>query len=471
MEVGTSLRSVQDIFKLARCLGFGSWKLEASKKGRKKMNLKKEHIRLNQVQKQMLKGLLESIDLLLAKHGEQRTNGQIASARTQQARRQVLGQVARCLYDLGYQLKTIQGLDNRHVDALIGNWYGTGVQAKTLQNYVSVLRRLCEWIGKPGVIPEQNCLFELLPGVETEELKVRTFAVESKSWTENGIDVVAKIMLADSIDKRFGAMLRLGLAFGLRRKEQLRIKPYDADGGAKLYIRANVAKSGRDRDIEILEEFQREALHHAKKITGKGKILGWEGLSYEQAINKYNYLMGKRLGITGRFADCVGHGLRAEFAENMALLFGYVPATLGGGRDQMPLEQIKQVQKRVTENMGHGRVEVTSAYYGPLQRRPNSVGRRIANVILPGDMMAVVYMNPMPVPDRTGEYLKMGLLQKERTAVHIEIVRDCEEKGAGIWRIKTREELGKMEGVSGDIVVGLLEKIPQVLAKRGYELV
>lgn len=320
---------------------------------------------LSQAQQQKLNKLEATVHSLIERKGKTRKNGKAASDRTIEAYSQTALGISRRLHHLGYQLEDIHSLGQRHIQALTQDWYERQISPKTLQQYISVLRLISHWIGKETLMPKSNAAKHYLPQATDQQLKVTTVAQQSKSWTDNGIDVIAKIKEAVKLDPRFGAMLRLGLFFGLRRKEQLRIIPQAAhrDGDNHIKIRGNIAKNGRERDIEIIHPLQLAAIDHAKKIAGRGKALGWEKQDHKQNYNKYSYLM-KTLGITKEDADAIGHGLRPEFSENMALIFGFVPPTLGGETGIKASKETVEKRLRVSENLGHSRLSVTGAYYG-----------------------------------------------------------------------------------------------------------
>lgn len=316
-----------------------------------------------------LERLKASARALVTKHSCTRINGAVASIRTQQMTLEVVMACCERLWALGFQLPDIQSLSGIHMEALVKDWMENDFAIKTIQNNLSRMRRVAEWIGKPALIPHRF-LHQMCPHVPPQDLKVSAIAQRSKSWSEQGIDVVAKILEADKLDARFGAMLRLGVSFGLRRKEQLRAKPHLMDAGGVLLVRQNMAKSGKDRDIPIEHPFQRVCLEHAKRLCpGQQDFMGWPGRSYEQNIKRYNYFMA-RLGISGRNTDCVGHGLRAEYAENIALLHGLVPPVLGGLATQADEGARLAIQNIVSRNMGHHRPEVTGAYYGNFRKPP-----------------------------------------------------------------------------------------------------
>jgi hypothetical protein len=73
--------------------------------------------------------------------------------------------------------------------------------------------------------------------------------------------------------------------------------------------------------------------------------------------------MGK-LGITKHELGIVGHGLRAEFAENALLLQGIVPPVLGGRGKEVGTAERKKIVTNVASVMGHDDTHTSGAYYG-----------------------------------------------------------------------------------------------------------
>jgi hypothetical protein len=132
------------------------------------------------------------------------------------------------------------------------------------------------------------------------------------------------------------------------------------------------AKGGRPRDIPIQTEFQRKVLQLVQSHIGKTKAMAWETMSdgrtasFDQKVAKYKNSMAE-IGFTKAEMGVTGHGLRAQYAENMALLEGFVPPTLGGSKDQLPPENLDVKRVQVSEALGHSRLEITSAYYGSMR--------------------------------------------------------------------------------------------------------
>ena len=200
--------------------------------------------------------LLETANRVVREHAGQRVNGKVASFRTQEYSKQFMNETCRRLHELGFYLSDIKGLSEKHIEALCQSWYLQGHSNKTMQNQFSRLKIFCGWMGKRSIVGRRGVgVHPYLVGMDGYEqvtetaLKVCTIAQKSKSWSGNGIDVVREIRRATQEDPRFGAMMLLGLAFGLRKKEQLKIKPWRAHKEGFLEIDDNIAKGGRRRTI------------------------------------------------------------------------------------------------------------------------------------------------------------------------------------------------------------------------------
>lgn len=321
--------------------------------------------------------LIAQLNKILAKHAGTRVNGKVASDRTTSSYGEGLRTMFNKLLALGFKLEKPENLSEKHIEALCKEWHRLERSPKTMQVNLSHLRIFAGWIGKGNMVKD---IHHYLPDVPRENLKVRTVAQRSKSWSENGIDVAAKINEADAIDWRFGLMLRLQLSFGLRRMEVIQAVPWKNDHGDKFA--AYATKGGRPRDIHIETPEQRQVLDMVKARLKKNETLGWttrpDGSASDLAysIRKYSRLL-PRIGITRSEALVTGHGLRAQFAENAALIASLIPVTLGGTGGQMDKDEMNLQRAKVSEKLGHSRVSVTPAYYGsfPRDNTPDSPDR------------------------------------------------------------------------------------------------
>jgi hypothetical protein len=213
-------------------------------------------------------------------------------------------------------------------------------------------------------------------------------------------------------------MLLMGLAFGLRKKEMLMIKPWRADKGVTLEIDGSVAKNGRYRSIKIDGEygqFQRQVLELVKRVVKRSETLGWPNRTLKQNENRY-YKMMQSIGATKYESGVTGHGLRAEFAENQALIMGLIPPALGGDKKQMTKREREVVTLKVSNEMGHGRVSVISAYYGAfrkVQAIPRSLGERAGTFVVSEGDVGHIYCNPPLHRDAAGAYRKLSEDEKQ----------------------------------------------------------
>ena len=309
----------------------------------------------------------QKVNAVMKLHGTRRVNGKVASERTQTLTKAVVYAAIRLLHELGYKIQDPKNLGERHIEVLVKHWwYCQHKKIKTIQNDLSRLRVFCAMLGKPGMV---DSVQKYLPDVDPDLLKVRSAAQTTKSWSGNGIDLVAIFREVDGRDPRLGLMLRLELAFGLRREEVLKCNPHVQDCGNYLQIFPGMGKGGRWRNVPIVSSAQRELLEYVKARASKDKPLGWEydqsgqAASLEQNIRRYENLMAS-LGFTKADAGVTGHGLRAQFAENHVLLLGMIPPTMGGNPGQLDTADKSIARAKVAQALGHNRPSVTSAYIG-----------------------------------------------------------------------------------------------------------
>jgi site-specific recombinase XerC len=302
---------------------------------------------------------------LLDANLDKRVNGKPASHKTCHNRATVLFQCFNLLHDLGFRIQDPVNLGNRHIELLCKEWHTQGKKASTMQERLSVLRIFSGWIGKPNMVG-QLCTY--LPNVDPKQLRVQRIAIKSKSWTANGIDTTEYIHRADQLDPIMGAILRMELAFGLRREEAVRIRPWKSDLGTDLRLYPGETKNGRPRDIPIETEIQRSVLDYVKSLVKKTHRLGWHELGdLYKSLRRYDRRL-EQLGISKSSIGVSAHGLRAEYAENEALRQGLIPPSLGGFSGQMARDERQLIQSKVSESLGHSRINVTGAYYGSFER-------------------------------------------------------------------------------------------------------
>lgn len=345
-----------------------------------------------------------------------RKNGAIASDRSREISITTLTTCFKTLWRIGYKLNNIQNFHGGHVEALARHFWAFGATPKYLSTIFTQLRKLNSWLKKPDLVKTMDYyLKEEDPSV----FKIQKTASSSKSWSGNGIDVIEQIRLADEEDSRFGLMLRMMLVFGLRMNEVLQVIPSVDDYGNSLNIRPGVAKGGRPRIIPIEHPTQREVLNYVKARIPKNEFLGWDSSNTNDSLLKKNkkrflYFMC-RIGLTKKKLGVTAHGLRSEYAENMALLLGMIPATLGGSKDQMDKEVLNNIRLGVSERLGHTRLDITSSYYGTLRKKIDGLGQFVTSIPLNSYPLTVVniFVNP-PFVKKNENYVRLNRQQTLR---------------------------------------------------------
>jgi site-specific recombinase XerD len=312
----------------------------------------------------------ELLNGLLAENGHVRQNGKKASERTNDAISAGLRKNFAVLINvLGFKLLDPRNIREVHIQALCEYWYGRKLASSTMQNYLYHFRRLACWIGKKGMVKD---LPYYLPNAPKSDTQVRTVAKKSKSWTEAGIDVKKKIEEAAALDLRFSYMLRAQLAYGFRGHEVLQFQPWAYENEGKLTF--DKTKNGRMRDVFLATDEQRALLEELKGMLKKNEALGWpfrpDGKAASLEFNKQRYYryMAK-LGLTKKEANVTGHGLRAQFAENLAVQKDFIPPTLGGSRGQKARDVIDLTRLKISSELGHARISVSTAYVGSMGQK------------------------------------------------------------------------------------------------------
>lgn len=266
------------------------------------------------------------------------------------------------LWQLGYRIRKLENLSSKHVEALMAYWHQDGVVAGSLHTRLSMIRVLCGWMGKTNVVKN---ITDYLPA---DAVRRETVARESKAWEDNGVDPLEIIERAYQIDKRLAVMLSLQHHFGLRVKESIEIRPLDAviDNGRLLDVRAGT-KGGRPRWVKIETPEQREAINWACQVVARSnpKRLRWPGHTWNQAYRRFYDLARRRLGISGRELGVTAHGLRHGFAQRSYEKESGFPSPIkGGALGKIDRETHRMTSATVSNALGHGRVDVTTSYYG-----------------------------------------------------------------------------------------------------------
>ena len=269
------------------------------------------------------------------------------SHNTQSNRHQLLQTMANHLFEMGYRRMNANSLKPKHVDALITRYFNEGLAEGTIKNRLSALRWWAEKVGKPNIIAKDNAHY----GVES-----RVFVTNVSKARDLDRELLNKIA-CDHVR----ISLELQKAFGLRREEAIKFIPEYADQGNHIRLKATWCKGGRARTIPIRNEEQREVLNRARLLAGKGSLIP-SHLMYVDQMRIYESETNK-VGLHKM------HGLRHRYAqERYYELTGWLaPACGGPTRDELSEDnKLDDAVARVaiTQELGHGREQVTAVYLG-----------------------------------------------------------------------------------------------------------
>ena len=113
-----------------------------------------------------------------------------------------------------------RNLGQKHVHAMVQVWHDERLAPATIQTYLSFLRGLAMWMGKPGFVRGPAHY-----GLSLEEYQRHESAQRDKSWSGNGIDVEALLAQVSAYDARIGASMRLMVKAIIRHENGQ--QPYD----------------------------------------------------------------------------------------------------------------------------------------------------------------------------------------------------------------------------------------------------
>lgn len=255
------------------------------------------------------------------------------------------------LKDMGYQLKNVRNLKQKHIKALVQSWKDRGLSIGTIKNKMSDLRWLSRKIDNPRIVERDN----------------KAYGIDNRKYVRNDINIAKKLENADLnkiTDKNVQLSLRLQSAFGLRREEAIKFQVGYADKGDKIELKDSWCKGGRAREIPVRTDEQRQLLdeikQHCKENSQKSLIPSDQ--SYKQQLKSYEYQTAK-VGLNKN------HGLRHQYAQNRYKELTGRDCPKNGGltsRQLTPEQRMEDNLARIeiSEELGHSREAITAVYLG-----------------------------------------------------------------------------------------------------------
>ena len=267
---------------------------------------------------------------------------------TQADREHVLALIADQLEEMGFRHMNAHSLKPKHIEKLVERWLAEELSPGTIKNRMSALRWWAEKIGKENIIARTNAAY----GIPD-----RVYVINISKAKELDMDKLKQIP-----DLFIHMSLCFQALFGLRREESIKIIPAWADRGSRLVLKDSWTKGGREREIPIRTQQQRQLVDEAKALA-KGKSLVAPRYSTYRDYLKYFRYQCERVGIHAF------HGHRHCYAQMRYLeLTGWACPARGGIKSKRLTPKQKEIDRRAREvisrEMGHGREQVTAVYLG-----------------------------------------------------------------------------------------------------------
>ena len=304
------------------------------------------------------KGALE--ELLLRNvnrvHSRTRVSAKPLSIKTQKFRTMAICKSFEELRQNGFALQSPYSLKQKHVQFLVKFWVDAKLTGGTIENKLTYLRALSEWMSKPNLV---GTLADYLDR-EKHDL-VRSYVAQTdKSWEGNGIDAEAKINEVAVTDQNVAVQLKLQAAFGLRVEESFLLRPAEAVRDDGLLSVTRGTKGGRDRVVPI--EFKLAVLEEAASLsnpyTGSTIPHGYT----KQKWREHYYHVLRKHGVTQAGIGVTSHGLRHQFLQQMYERMTGVQAPIKRPTERVDREVHKEAMQRIVEAAGHSRATKANAY-------------------------------------------------------------------------------------------------------------
>lgn len=289
-------------------------------------------------------------------HSRTRLSAKALSIKTQERRATAICKSFTELRCGGFALQSPWSLGRKHIEWLVHRWVAEGQRGGTIENKLTYLRALAEWMNKC------NLVGTLADYVDRQEHGlVRSYvATQDKSWDASGVSAAAKIAEIALSCPYVAVQLKLQAAFGLRIEESFMLRPLEAvrDGGVLSVTRGT--KGGRPREVTIDAKFAvlEEAARLSNPLTGSTVPAD---RTLKQWRDWYYYVLDKH-GVTKGGLGVTSHGLRHQYLQELYEQESGVPAPVKRSALRPEPDVHQEARRRVVEAAGHSRVTKSNAY-------------------------------------------------------------------------------------------------------------
>lgn len=289
-------------------------------------------------------------------HSATRISSKALSIKTQERRATALCKSFVELREGGFALQTPWSLKAKHVDYLVRGWVAKGQSGGTIENKLTYLRAIAQWMGKANLVGTLGDYVD-----RREHDLVRSYvATEDRSWEAHGVDAVAKIEEIARSCPYTAVQLKLQAAFGLRVEESFMLRPVEAVRDQRMLAITRGTKGGRPREVPvgrklvILEEAARLCNGVSGSTVPADRTL-------KQWRDWYYYVLAKH-GVTRSGLGVTSHGLRHGYLQTLYEEASGVPAPVKRAGLRPDSKEHEEAMRRVVEAAGHSRVTKANAY-------------------------------------------------------------------------------------------------------------
>lgn len=263
-----------------------------------------------------------------------------------------------------YDISSLAKLKEKHIEYLINSWVEKGQTKGTIENKVTYLATLCQWLGKKGMVKTSSNY-----GVLAEMPSRSGTAMTDKSWEAVAVDATAIIGRIALEDKHVAIQMMMQLTFGLRVEEAALLRPFDVimriHGEVYLMI-ADGTKGGRPRRVEIEDESTLDVIELAKRyVNNKSKTTIPEQFTLAQWKRHYHKLVSKH-GVNKKTLGITSHGLRHQYLNNLYKNLTDMDSPVRGGEKPVP-DILHTARQIISEHAGHSSIYKANAYIGSHQ--------------------------------------------------------------------------------------------------------
>lgn len=291
------------------------------------------------------------------------------------------------------QVKTLSELRPRVIPKLLELWDETELSPASQVQAFSVLKWFWRMHGITRNVGNIKAYAK-----DPDRYVISTAARHDKGVSARVEDMAEIFKALDQRDVRVGAWARLGWAFGLRKLECIRLKPYEDLTGTTLRLERGT-KGGRTREVFMSvaskerAELARDAIDSLQRLTKPGWHAGWAGCTLEQS----KWRMERHLRAAGLTRAQIGatfHGLRHDYTNDTLEDSSGIASPVRGGYC-VNYRALREHQAVVSRQLGHNRLAITSAYFGSWRAMDRLTKKRLQcswEAILPGleDALAIL---------------------------------------------------------------------------------